>query len=147
MGSVRPGKVVYSKRVGIPCRQGRLNSRSSQFLLEFKYTESLNENSVLQLLGYRTFYLNSQKIRPIDLDCFLLCSQTPRLKTLEHLGYIETELPGVYQSQSALVSYVTLLSLNDLSDETQNIPLKCFASKRRENSKAYKLIQENIIIY
>ena len=134
-------KLKVQQHLRLP--DGLRNSRSSQFLLEFKYTESLNEDAVLQLLGYRTFYLSSQKLKPMDLDCFLLCSQTPRQKTLDHLGYVETELPGVYQSQSALVSHITLLSLNDLSNEPQNIPLKCFASKRKENSKAYKFIQEN----
>ena len=120
---------------------GLRNSRASQFLLEFKYTESLNEAAVLQLLGYRSFYLSSQKLKPKDLDCFLLCSQTPRQKTLDHLGYVETKVQGVYRSASVLVSHVTLLSLNELSDEAQNIPLKCFASKRTENKKAYHSIQ------
>ena len=133
----------FNKQQHLRLSDGLRHSRASQFLLEFKYTESLNEMAVLQLLGYWIFYLSSQKLKPKDLDCFLLCSHTPRQNTLDHLGYLETQSPGVYRSQSVLVSHVTLLSLNDLSDEPHNIPLKCFASKRKENKKAYKSIQAN----
>ena len=133
----------FSHQQYLRLSDGLRSGSANQLLLEFKYTESLNEEAVLQLLGYRTFYLGSQKLKPKNLDCFLLCSHTPKQDTLDYLGFVESKHSGVFQSQSALVSHITLLSLNDLSDEPQNIPLKCFASKRKENQKAYASIQAN----
>ncbi|MCP4697155.1 MAG: hypothetical protein GY862_09940, partial [Gammaproteobacteria bacterium] len=38
---------------------------------------------------------------------------------------------------------MNLLVLNELSDEPHNVPLKCFASRRAEIRKAYRVINEN----
>lgn len=112
-------------------------------VLEFKYTESLNEGGLAQLLGYDHFYQGSQKLSRSDVDVFFLSSKTPQTKTLKFLGYKKTEHLGVYKSDYAIVRRVTLLVLNELSNEPYNVTLKCFASRKAEIAKTYEIIGQN----
>ncbi len=122
---------------------GLRDSRAPHLLLEFKYTESLNEDALVQLLGYELFYRHRQKLKKKKIAAFLLCSKTPRRKTLRKFGYRETKYCGVYKSDHAVISRADLLVLNELSDEPHNAPLKCFASRRSEIQKAYRVVNEN----
>ena len=59
---------------------GLRDSRAGCLLLEFKYTQSLNEDAMAQLLGYELFYRRSQKLNKGKVAAFLLCSKTPARK-------------------------------------------------------------------
>ncbi|MCP4699287.1 MAG: hypothetical protein GY862_20930 [Gammaproteobacteria bacterium] len=122
---------------------GLRDSRADHLVLEFKYTESLNEDALAQLLGYERLYRKSLELKKGQTAAFLLCSMTPRPKTLRKFGYQQTKRRGVYQSRHALISRAVLLVLNELSDEPHNAPLKCFASRQAEMRKAYRIIREN----
>jgi hypothetical protein len=122
---------------------GLRDSKATHLLLEFKFTESFNLNAVHQTLAYQFFYQSGQKLKHHKLDCFILSSKTPRKKTLQEMGYCATGIKGIYKSDLLLFSKITLISLNELSDEPQNIPLKLFASHRHQKQNAYQAIQEN----
>jgi hypothetical protein len=122
---------------------GLRDSKATHLLLEFKFTESFNLTAVHQTLAYQFFYQSGQNLKHHELDCFILSSKTPRKKTLQETGYYTTDIKGIYKSNLPLFSEITLLSLNDLSDEPQNIPLKLFASHRHQMQNAYQAIQEN----
>ena len=120
---------------------GLRESKATHLLLEFKYSESFNQDALHQTLAYQYFYKAGQKLKKNQLDCFILSSKTPQKKILKKLGYVSTEVKGVYQSHLPLFSNVTLLVLNKLSDEPQNIPLKLFASQRKEKIKTFHKIE------
>jgi hypothetical protein len=118
---------------------GLRQSEASHLLLEFKYTESLNEKALIQLLSYGLSYTQSQKLKSKDVELFLLCSKTPQEKTLTQFGFQQTKHNGVYRSNKPLVTQISLLLLNELDDKAYNMPLKCFASKKQEINKAFEL--------
>lgn len=127
------------------CRlaDGLRQSTASHLLLEFKYTESLTADAIKQAIGYEVAYRTRQRLKPSQVDMFLLCSQTPAPHTLDHWGYQTTQQTGVWANRYPILTDVTLLLLNDLSDAPHNLPLKCFASKQREKRKAYHAIHHN----
>jgi hypothetical protein len=136
---------TLNKQQRLRLSDGLRHSTASNLLLEFKYTESLNENAIIQLLGYGLSYTKSQKISPSEIDLFLLCSKTPHKNTLQKFGFIATQHKGILKSKNSLISRVTLILLNNLENEAHNIPLKCFASKKQEIKKAYKLVMNKKI--
>ena len=72
-----------------------------------------------------------------QLRSFVISSKTCHAKTREKFGYrIETH-PGVYRSENPLLESIELIALNELRPAPHNLPLKCFASKREEQQKAF----------
>ena len=51
-------------------------------------------------------------------------------------------MKGVYQSKHEGWKFITLISLNDLSDEKHNAFIKCFASKKKEKELAFNKLKE-----
>ena len=135
------GKISRQQRERLA--DGLRDSKASILILEFKYTESLNLDAILQTLAYETFYRRIQKILKENVEAFLLSSKTPKSETLKSLGYQQTENPGVYRSGYPGINRVTLLILNELADTPNNIPLKCFASQKNEMRKAHEFIYKN----
>jgi hypothetical protein len=124
---------------------GIRNSKVKHCLAEFKYTESFNNHAIIQLLSYGDYYHHKQSLNESDVDLFLLLSHTPQQETLTQMGYTETEEQGIYTSQDGLYSKVTILSLNDLADTPNNIPLKCFAGKKVEQIKAFEAVGDKCL--
>jgi hypothetical protein len=120
---------------------GLRESKATHLLLEFKYSESFNQDALHQTLAYQYFYKAGQKLKGNQLDCFILSSKTPQKKVLKKLGYAPTPTKGVYKSHFPLFSNVTLLVLNNLSNESHNIPLKLFASQRKERIRTFHEIE------
>jgi len=121
---------------------GIRDSTATHILLEFKYTESINDDALKQTLGYEYFYRNAQKLKPDNLACFLLSSKTPQATTLARYSYAETHQAGVYRSNQAILNPIILISLNDLADTDYNAWLRCFASKQAEKQKAFQHLQK-----
>ncbi len=119
---------------------GIRDCQQSDILLEFKYTESFNEQAVQQALGYDFFY-KQHHANPTEVQTFLLSAHKPQSETLKQLGYEQTEHQGVYRSQSWLARKVVLLSLNELSNEPHNAFVKCFASRQTEKQKAFNVLK------
>jgi hypothetical protein len=109
---------------------GIRDSEASHILIEFKYTQSFNEEALNQALGYDFFYKKAKKLPPFEVQTVLLSARKPHLNTLTSLGYQLTEYSGVYRSQTPIFRNVLLLSLNELSNEPNNLWIKCFASRQ-----------------
>jgi hypothetical protein len=110
-------------------------------LLEFKYTESLTLDALLQAVGYEYFYRTSHELRQDEVKIFVLCAKTPQPDRLATFGYRVTDLPGVYRSDNIYVAHITLLVLNELRDEPHNALVKAFASRPAEKAKAFGLLR------
>lgn len=125
---------------------GLRDTNASHLLIEFKYTESLNEASFVQILGYDQFYQKGQGLKRHDLQSFLISSKTPTSGILKLLGFRQTEKQGVYISQAPLVHPLRVILLNELSDTPNNAMLKCFASRRTEWNKAFATIENRTLL-
>lgn len=110
---------------------GIRDSQASHILLEFKYTESINKDALIQAQMYDFLYRQSQKLTDKDVQTFIISAKQPQPETLTKWGYIGTEYSGVYKSQNPLLITIPLLSLNELSDEPHNAFIKCFASQQK----------------
>jgi len=120
---------------------GIRDCQASDILLEFKYTESFNENALQQALSYDLLYKQHKKNHK-DVQTFLLISRKTSPKTLTRFGYEGTSIPGVYRSQFELVRKIVLISLNELKDEPHNAFIKCFASYQKEKQKAFSMLKQ-----
>jgi hypothetical protein len=120
---------------------GIRDTKATDLLLEFKYTESLNDDALQQTLGYDFLYKQNQNLSNEQVQSFLLSARKPQKSTLKKLGYKSTEHPGVYRSSFRILKKVVLLSLNELSDEPHNAYVKCFASHRQEKEKAFQVLE------
>jgi hypothetical protein len=132
-----------------PEQQARLpdgirHSQATDIIIEFKYTESINEQAFQQALSYDFFYKTAQQLKTQKVQTFLLSAKQPQAERLAKWGYVSTEYKGVYRSQYPLLSQVTLLSLNQLSDEPHNAWVKCFASRLDEKQKAFEQLSHSI---
>jgi hypothetical protein len=107
-------------------------------LIEFKYTESFNEDARAIAIGYNFFYKRSKKLAPKELQTVILSAKTPQPKALKRLDYFKTRTVGVYRSKEPISAPVLLLSLNDLSNEPHNAWIKCFASKKKVKEETLK---------
>ena len=96
-------------------------------------------------MGYEATYRKQQNMKESQVDSFLLCSQSPRADTLRNFGYTLTQHEGVYRNDHPILTDTLIISLNDLSNEAHNIPLKVFASKMREKQRAFKAIDNNVL--
>ena len=122
---------------------GLRDSQASNLVIEFKYTESFKKTALIQALHYDAMFTDRQKRSTKDVDTFLIYSKTPRKTTLEQLGFFETKNKGVYKSNAPLVDRITLITLNELSNEAHNLTWKCFASRKSEIKRAFSGIREN----
>lgn len=116
---------------------GMGQSTASHLLWCFKKSESFNEKTLFQALCYDATYKRIQRLSHAVVETFLLVSKTPRRATLAEFEYEPTPYAGVYKSQNRAFRYVTLIILNDLSDEPHNMFVKCFASREKERQKAF----------
>ncbi len=116
---------------------GIRESRASHILIEFKYTESVNEEALCQSIGYDYFYRTAHALKAEEIQTVLVSARTPRKGTLGGLGYMTTGHAGVFRSGSSVIRKILLLSLNDLVNTTHNAPIKCFASRNRERMAAF----------
>jgi hypothetical protein len=125
-----------SQRARLP--DGVRDSQARHILIEFKYTESINEMALRQSLAYDTFYKRIQKLHDADVQTFLLSAKTPNAQFLAEFGYRRGEQPGVYYSQNQLVRLLPVLSLNELRNEAHNVFVRFFASQRQQKAAAFE---------
>ncbi len=113
---------------------------SPTIILEFKYSESVNEKALSQAFNYDSLYKSSHALKPGMVRTFLISSKTPSKKVLEESGYLETDKPGVYSTDAYLLNVIDLIDLNELSDEPHNAFIKCFASRKKQKKAAFKTL-------
>ncbi len=120
---------------------GIRNSAAGHVLVEFKYTESLNDHAIRQAIGYDYFYQQAHELKRHDLQTVVASAKTPRKTTLERLGYAKTEWAGVYRSRYPVLQDILLLALNELAETPHNAPMKCFASRRQVKQHALTMLR------
>jgi len=120
---------------------GIRDSKAQHHLLEFKYTESVNADALMQTLGYDFFYKRSHKLTATQVQSYLLSAKTPQAHTLQQFGYELGAHKGVYHSQHALLNRVTLIVLNELTAQPHNAAVKFFCSRRKEKQKAFQVFK------
>jgi len=121
---------------------GIRESDAAHVVIEFKHSESVNEDAFFQTAGYRHFYKSSNRLKNEDMQIFLASSKTPVGATLEEYGYVSAGPPGVYQSSLPLLKRIILLSLNDLADEPHNVFVRLLASKRKVRMAATRRLKK-----
>jgi hypothetical protein len=108
-------------------------------ILELKYSQSVNEDGISQLLGYRSGFKRLNKLKATDDICaFLITSKSPSKETLLNVGFESTGLKGVYCSNYPVINKIVIISINDLAEIQQNMLLKLFASKKSVFVQAVK---------
>ena len=137
----REGNRWSEEQLHLLC-DGIRNTIARHVLVEFKYSESLSIDALLQALGYHYFYRQSQSLSEAELQTFVMVAITPRRQLLEHFGYSVSEVPGVYRSQQPLLEKVQLIVLNQLQPSPHNAFVQCFASQRRVYQNAFTQIQK-----
>ena len=122
---------------------GIRDNQASRNILEFKYTESFSTSAMIQTLCYDWLYKQTQKesLMCDDIATYMILSKTPVKSSLNRFGYTPTDKPGVYKTKYEGWSLVTLIVLNELSDEPHNAFVKCFASRQPEKQKAFSAIK------
>ena len=120
---------------------GVRNSQASHILLEFKYTETVNEDAFRQASGYDVFYIRGRDLAEEQVQTFLISAKKPQTERLIKFGYEHTKHDGVYRTSHWAMNRITLISINELSDEPHNMWVKCFATHRTEREKAFEHIK------
>ncbi len=120
---------------------GVRDSQAGHILLEFKYTESVNEAAIRQLLGYDTFYRRGRRLAKKAVQSFIVSAKTPRQETLTRFEYYQTEHAGVYHSENVLLQPIPLLVLNELEVKPHNVFFKLFASRMQAKATAIDGLQ------
>lgn len=123
-----------AQRARLP--DGLRDSAAGHVLLEFKYTESVNENALAQAVAYDYFYRQAQRLPEEHVLTAVLSARTPQKARLAEWGYRELQ-DGVYRSPLPLLRRVWLLVLNDLPPSPHNAYVKLFASREQEREAAF----------
>ena len=118
-----------AQRARLP--DGVCDSAAAHVLLEFKYTESVTEDGLLQAAAYNLFYRQVQELPKEQTLPVVLSAKTPQRSRLAKWGYEESER-GVFRSNLPLVGRVVLLVLNRLPASANNAFVKLLASRKQE---------------
>jgi hypothetical protein len=119
---------------------GVRKSQASHILIEFKYRETIQEETFQQALSYDYFYLQGQQLPRREVETFIISGQTPRKSTLQAFGFQEETEAGVYRSSTVLVRNLVLIVLNELSPDLHNAFVQCFASRWRVREVAFRAL-------
>ncbi|MEO5370175.1 MAG: DUF4351 domain-containing protein [Magnetococcus sp. DMHC-1] len=114
---------------------------ADHILIEIKVTESLHEGVLSQITVYDTLYLETARLERQQLRSIIVSSTTPQIGFLERFAFEPVGPSGVYESRPRWGGAVRLVLLNELADEAQNAPLKCFASRQEERKKAFETVK------
>ena len=120
---------------------GIRQSHATDILLEFKYTESVNEETFIQALTYDYLYKRHQQLTDKQVQTFIVSAKKPRLNTRKKWGYETAVYQGVYKSDNECLKNIPLISLNELACERHNAYFKLFASRKVERENAFKMLE------
>ena len=121
---------------------GIRETNAKHVLIEFKYTESLTRDAILQALGYEYFYRTANGLKPSEVKMFILCAITPQAARLKEFGYRPSSVAGVIVNDYAITKHITLVLLNNLADEPYNAFVKTFASRKAQKESAFSQLKE-----
>ena len=123
-----------AQRARLP--DGVRDSAAGHVLLEFKYSESVNETALAQAVAYDHFYRQAQELPEEQALTVMLSARTPQKARLAEWGYEERQ-KGVFRSPLPLLRRVWLLVLNELPPQPHNAFVKLFASRKQEREAAF----------
>ena len=124
---------------------GLRDTNAKRLLIEFKYTESITEDTFQKLFIYDYLYRKSEKLNKNQLQSFLVSSKTPGTDILKRFGFEPTEQKGVYASKIPFIGVIKVILLNEIADEPHNAIIKCFASRKQEKGKAFETINHHVL--
>jgi len=116
---------------------GIRDTNASHIMLEFKYTQSIDTDGVLQAINNQRLYLQSHAdIKPSDFKCFLISARQPQMNTLKKFGF-EKIKTGVYQAKNPPIASLMLISINELPNTKYNAFFRCFSSQKRHQKATF----------
>ena len=127
-----------TQRARLP--DGVRDSAAGHVLVEFKYSESVNDAALAQTVAYDHFYRQGQMLSEQEVMTVLLSARSPLEDRLAGWGYEEVK-KGVYRSGLPLLRRVCLLALNELEAEPHNAYVKIFASRAQEREAAFAALE------
>ena len=119
------------------------DSAAAHVLVEFKYTESVTEDGILQAAAYDLFYRQVQRLSKEQTLPVVLSAQTPQKSRLAKWGYQEAQ-KGVFRTSIPFVGRVMLLALNRLPAPTNNAFVKLFASREQERDVGFASLDRSV---
>ncbi|MDJ0839136.1 MAG: hypothetical protein QNK37_21650 [Acidobacteriota bacterium] len=117
------------------------DSHASHIFIEFKYSETITEAHLIKAPAYGIFYRESKKLKPSEVDTFIVSSKTPSSQLIEDAGYRWAE-EGILRSQIPGFRMTPIISLNDLPNTPHNLLFKVFASKLKQKRLAFDKIKD-----
>ena len=122
---------------------GIRQSKARYILIEFKYSESLNDDTFCQIGGYHYFFrVSHKKLKKKDFEAFIVSSKKPQQKFMKQFGYDQTRLAGVLKSKTPVMRIFPIISLNELEDKPYNKLFKAFSSKKKVILNSIKNVTE-----
>ncbi len=122
---------------------GICDSSAAHILVEFKYTESVSEDGILQAAAYDLFYRQVQRLSKEDTLPVVLSAKTPQKSRLDKWGYEESQR-GVFRTNLPFVGRVLLLALNRLPACSNNALVKLFASRQQERNAGFASLDSSV---
>ena len=131
-----------AQRARLP--DGVRDSAAAHVLVEFKYTESVTEDGILQAAAYDLFYRQVQRLSKEQTLPVVLSAKTPQKSRLDEWGYQEVQ-KGVFRTTILFVGRVMLLALNRLPARTNNAFVKLFASREQEREAGFASLEKSVL--
>ena len=139
----REGEVwTEAQRARLP--DGVRDSAAAHVLVEFKYTESVTEDGILQAAAYDLFYRQVQRLSKEQTLPVLLSAKTPQKSRLALWGFKEVQR-GVFRTSIPFVGRVMLLALNRLPARSNNAFVKLFASRAQERDAGFASLERSVL--
>ena len=127
---------------------GLRETKADHILIELKILESINEDALRQILVYDHLYMKGEKLARKRLQSVLISARTPKRESMSQFGFERTEIKGVYKySPPPWKAPIQIIVLNELENTPNNAPLKCFASRRIEQKKAFSTVDQSGLIH
>ncbi len=120
---------------------GIRDHRARHILIEFKATESLNQDKLVQLLAYDYFYRRTQALSVKTVAPVLIVAKRPQAGRLDAFGFTDQKQPGVYGSSHFLLQRVTVIILSELENVAHNAFVKCFATQKKAKEQAFHTLE------
>ena len=131
-----------AQRARLP--DGVRDSAAAHVLVEFKYTESLTEDGILQAAAYDLFYRQVQRLSKEQTLPVVLSAKTPQKSRLAKWDYQEVQ-KEVFRTTIPFVGRVMLLALNRLPARTNNAFVKLFASREQERDAGFASLEKSVL--
>ena len=126
-----------AQRARLP--DGIRDSLAAHILIEFKYTESVTEDGILQAAAYDLFYRQVQKLSREQTLPVVLSAKTPQRSRLAKWGFEEWQR-GVFRTELPFVGRVMLLTLNRLPARPNNAIVKALSpAAMQERDAGFRL--------